>query len=145
MSLLEHHCMELCATSDLCRPQKTSQAQAVVVCYRYTVYTRQKARLQALGEAYALGRQGTVRAVKEVEDVLMLQLGGVWCDVKGVCVTYLGLAGSQATLPQFHQGNVFLTFPQLNQDTVLSHLLFVVLIRNIPAGFELMFWLKELL
>lgn len=103
--------MELCATSDLCRPQKTSRAQAVVVCYRYIVCTRQKARLQALGEAYALGRQGTVRAVKEVEDVLMLQLGGVWCDVKGVCVTYLGLAGSQATLPQFHQRNVFLTFP----------------------------------
>lgn len=79
----------------------------------------------------------------------MLQLGGVWCDVIGVYVTYLGLAGSQATLLQFHPGNVFLTFPQRNQDIVFftPSLCFVFhqkyFTRNIPAGFLLMFWLKH--
>lgn len=75
----------------------------------------------------------------------MLRLRGVGCDVIGVCIAYLGLAGSWATLPQFHQGNVLFTFPQMNQDFFFSHLLFVVLTRNIPAGFVLMFLLKHLL
>lgn len=72
----------------------------------------------------------------------MLQLGGVWCDVIGVCLTYLDLAGAQTTLPQFHQGNVFLTFPQMS--IVFSYLLFGVLIRNIPAGFFVNVWVEAL-
>lgn len=78
-----------------------------------------------------------------VEDKLMLQLRGVRYDKrKGSCVNYLGLARSEATLPQFLQGNIFLALPQVNQEIVLFHT-FVVLIRNIPVEFWLMFCVKH--
>jgi len=37
-------------------------------------------------------------------------------------VTYLGLAGSEATLAQFLQGSIFLTLPQVNQETEFFHI-----------------------
>lgn len=73
----------------------------------------------------------------------MLQLRGVWCGKrKGSCSNYLGLARSEATLPQFLQGNIFLSLPQENQEIVLFYT-FVILIRDIPVGFWLMFCMKH--
>lgn len=67
---------------------------------------------------------------------------GMWSDErKGDCIPYWGLAWSEASLPQFLQGNTVLTLPQVNREIVFLHLLIVIIIRSISAGFWLMFFL----
>lgn len=74
----------------------------------------------------------------------MVQLWGVGSDEsKGDWMVWWGFAWSEAILTPFLQRNIILTLPQVNQEIIFSHLLFVGLIRSIYTGFWLILCLKH--